>query len=247
MAGHSQFKNIMHRKGAQDAKRARAFAKFSREITVAAKLGAPDPAHNPRLRAAINAAKAAQMPKDNIERAVKKASGPDMENFEEVRYEGFGPAGVAIIVEGLTDNRNRTASDVRAAFSKYGGNMGASGSVSHGFDHVGLIVYPGDAGSAEHVFEAALEAGAEDVRFEDEQHLLYTSIEALHEVARSLEPVLGAPLSAKRVWRPQNEVQVDEEAAVQLLKLLDVLDDHDDVQTVYGNYAVSNAILEKLA
>jgi YebC/PmpR family DNA-binding regulatory protein len=247
MAGHSQFKNIMHRKGAQDAKRARAFAKFSREITVAAKMGAPDPAHNPRLRAAINAAKAAQMPKDNIERAVKKASGPDVENFEEVRYEGFGPAGVALIVEGLTDNRNRTASDVRAAFTKYGGNLGASGSVSHGFDHVGMIVYQGQVGNADAVFEAALEAGAEDVRFEEDQHVIYTTIEALHEVARQLEPKLGAPQSAKLVWRPQNEVQVDEEAAQQLLKLLDVLEDHDDVQTVYGNYSVSSAVLEKLA
>jgi YebC/PmpR family DNA-binding regulatory protein len=246
MAGHSQFKNIMHRKGAQDAKRARLFSKIAREITVACKMGAPDPNHNPRLRAAMNAAKAAQMPRDNIDRAIKKASGPDTENYEELRYEGFGPGGTAIIVECLTDNRNRTASDMRAAFSKHGGNMGASGAVSHGFDRVGQIMYPASAGSADAVFEAALEAGADDVVSTDDGHEIYTAMDSLHEVARALEAKLGSPEGAKLYWRAQNEVSVGEDDAKQLLKLIDVLEDHDDVQTVYGNYAVADDILAKL-
>jgi YebC/PmpR family DNA-binding regulatory protein len=246
MAGHSQFKNIMHRKGAQDAKRARLFAKLAREITVASKTGQPDPNHNPRLRAAINAAKAAQMPKDNIERAIKKASGPDMETFEEVRYEGFGPGGVALIVEALTDNRNRTAGEVRSLFSKNGGNLGASGAVSHGFDRIGLIVYPASAGSADAVFEAALEAGAEDVQSSPDGHEIATAIDSLHDVARALEPVLGEPDSARLTWRARDTVVVDEDAAQSLLKLVDGLDDNDDVQSVIGNYEVPEAILAKL-
>ncbi|QCI78663.1 YebC/PmpR family DNA-binding transcriptional regulator [Hankyongella ginsenosidimutans] len=246
MAGHSQFKNIMHRKGAQDAKRARMFTKLAREITVAAKTGLPDAAHNPRLRAAIAAARAAQMPKDNIERAMKKASGPDTENYEEMRYEGFGPGGVAIIVDALTDNRNRTASDVRSLFSKYGGNMGTSGSVAHQFDRVGLIVYSAKAGAPDTVFEAALDAGADDVALGDEVHEIYTSIEALHEVAKALEAKLGEPESAKLAWKPNITVTVTEDDAPQLMKLIDGLEDHDDVQTVTGNFEVPDEILEKL-
>ncbi len=246
MAGHSKFKNIMHRKGAQDAKRARVFSKLSREITVAAKMGAPDPDHNPRLRAAINAAKASQMPRDNIERALKKAAGGDVENFEEVRYEGFGPGGTALIVEGLTDNRNRTAGEVRSYFSKFGGNMGANGAVSHGFDRLGQIVYPIKAGSADAVFEAALEAGADDVVSDEETHEIYTSPENLHEVARALEATLGEPDSAKLAWRPRDMVVVDEAAAISLMKLIDALEDNDDVQTVWGNYEVPDDVMAKL-
>ncbi len=247
MAGHSQFKNIMHRKGAQDAKRARTFSKLSREITVAAKLGQPDPNHNPRLRAAMLAARAAQMPKDNIDRAIKKAAGGDMDNFEELRYEGFGPGGVAIIVDALTDNRNRTASDVRTIFSKNGGNMGASGSVSHGFDRAGLIIYPASVGSADAVFEAALEAGAEDVQSSDDGHEIYTALDGLHETARALEAKLGEAETTKLVWKPHDTVSVSEADAATLLKLIDALEDNDDVQTVSGNYDVSDEIMEKLA
>lgn len=247
MAGHSQFKNIMHRKGAQDAKRARVFSKLGREITVAAKSGLPDPDHNPRLRAAVNAAKAVQMPKDNIERAIKKAQGGDMENFEEVRYEGFGPGGVALIVEALTDNRNRTAGDVRSSFSKYGGNLGANGSVSHGFDRVGQIVYPAAAGSADAVFEAALEVGADDVASSEDGHEIYTALESLHEVTSALSAKLGEPESAKLVWRPREQISVDEDTARALMRLLDVLEDNDDIQTVFGNYDVSDDIAAKLS
>src|SRR5690606_27642594 len=246
MAGHSKFKNILHRKGAQDLKRARVFSKLSREITVAAKLGAPDPEHNPRLRAAISAAKASQMPRDNIERAIKKAQGGDVENYEEIRYEGFGPGGTALIVEALTDNRNRTAGEVRAAFSKHGGNLGASGSVSHGFDRLGQIIYKVEAGSADEVFEAALEAGAEDVVSDDETHEIYTSAESRHEVARALEEKLGEADSAKLAWRPRDMVTVDEDTAVSLMKLIDALEDNDDVQVVYGNYEVPDDVLAKL-
>jgi YebC/PmpR family DNA-binding regulatory protein len=247
MAGHSQFKNIMHRKGAQDAKRAKAFSKLGREITVAAKMGLPDPAHNPRLRAAISAARAAQMPRDNIDRAIKKAAGGDAENYEEMRYEGFGPGGVALIVEALTDNRNRTASNVRSYFSKYGGNMGASGSVSHGFDRVGEITYPASAGSNDAIFEAALDAGADDVESDDEGHYIYASQEALHDAAKTLTAKLGEPQSAKLIWKPREQVVVDEANATSLMKLLDVMEDDDDVQIVYGNYDVPADILAKLA
>ena len=246
MAGHSKFKNIMHRKGAQDAKRARIFTKLGREITVAAKLGMADPDHNPRLRAAVSAARAQQMPKDNIERAIKRALGNDAENYEEIRYEGFGPGGVALIVEALTDNRNRTASDVRAIFSKNGGNMGASGAVSHQFDRVGLITYPASAGSAEAVFEAALEAGAEDVASSEDGHEIYTAMEALHEVAKALEVKLGEPETAKLDWRAQLVVSLGEDDARQLMKLIDALDDNDDVQSVSGNYDVPDEVMAAL-
>ncbi|MBB5713303.1 YebC/PmpR family DNA-binding transcriptional regulator [Sphingomonas aerophila] len=246
MAGHSKFKNIMHRKGAQDKKRSGMFSKLSREITVAAKMGMPDPDMNPRLRAAINAAKAQSMPKDNIQRAVDKASKGDTENYEEIRYEGFGPGGVSLIIEALTDNRNRTATNVRTIVSKNGGNLGASGAVSHGFDRVGLISYPATAGDADKVFEAALEAGAEDVTSGEDGHEIWTQQGDLHEVAKALEPVLGEAEGAKLAWRPQTMVSVGEGEAATLLKLIDALDDDDDVQQVWGNYEVSDEIMEKL-
>jgi len=249
MAGHSKFKNIMHRKGAQDKKRAAMFSKLSREITVAAKMGMPDPDMNPRLRLAVNAARAQSMPKDNIQRAIDKASAAGGENYEEIRYEGYGPGGVSIIVEALSDNRNRTATNVRTAFSKNGGNLGASGSVSHGFDRMGLIEYPLSAGDHDKVFEAALEAGAEDVVSEDGEdggHEIWTAQDALHEVAKALEASLGEAESAKLAWRPQNKMVVDETNAATLLKLIDTLDDDDDVQTVWGNYEVPDEVMEKL-
>ncbi|HVI98344.1 MAG TPA: YebC/PmpR family DNA-binding transcriptional regulator [Sphingomonas sp.] len=246
MAGHSKFKNIMYRKGAQDKKRSALFSKLSREITVAAKMGAPDPDMNPRLRAAVNAAKAQSMPKDNIQRAIDKASKGDGESYEEIRYEGFGPGGVSLIIEALTDNRNRTVTNVRTAVSKNGGNLGAPGSVSHGFDRMGLITYPAGAGDADAVFEAALEAGAEDVTSSDDGHEIWTAQESLHEVARALEPALGESESAKLAWRPQTMVEVDESDAATLFKLIDALDDDDDVQTVWGNYEVSDDVMEKL-
>jgi YebC/PmpR family DNA-binding regulatory protein len=246
MAGHSKFKNIMYRKGAQDAKRSRLFSKLAREITTAAKAGNSDPAFNPRLRAVIATAKAASMPKDNIERALKKAEGNDGENYEEVRYEGFGPGGVAIIVEALTDNRNRTATDVRTAFAKNGGNVGSSGSVAHGFNRLGLITYPVSAGSAEAIFEAALEAGAEDVDSSDDTHEIWTAPEALHEVARALEATLGEVAGAKLAWRPKTWAEIGLEEARQLLKMLDALEDSDDVQAVFGNHDIPDAIAEQL-
>ena len=246
MAGHSKFKNIMHRKGAQDKKRAAAFSKLSREITVAAKSGLPDPAMNARLRAAVLAARAGGMPKDNIERSINKASASDAETYEEVRYEGFGPGGVSLIIEALTDNRNRTATNVRTAVSKNGGNLGASGSVSHAFDRMGLINYPASAGDAEKVFEAALDAGAEDVSSSDDGHEIWTDVGSLHEVAKALEPVLGEPEGAKLAWRPQTSIDVTESDAATLLKLIDALDEDDDVQQVWGNYEVSDDVMERL-
>lgn len=246
MAGHSKFKNIMHRKGAQDKKRSALFSKLSREITVAAKMGLPDPDANARLRAAVLAARAQSMPNDNIKRAIDKAAGADTENYEEIRYEGFGPGGVSLIIEALTDNRNRTATNVRTAVSKNGGNLGAGGSVSHGFDRMGLITYPASAGNADTVFEAALDAGADDVQSSDDGHEIWTSIENLHEVARALEAKLGQAEGAKLAWRPHNTVEVGEADAGTLFKLLDALDDDDDVQTVWGNYEVPDAVMEKL-
>ncbi|MDX3909933.1 MAG: YebC/PmpR family DNA-binding transcriptional regulator [Sphingobium sp.] len=246
MAGHSKFKNIMHRKGAQDKKRSAMFSKLSREITVAAKMGMADPDMNPRLRLAVNAAKAQSMPKDNIQRAIDKANQAGGEDYEEIRYEGYGPGGVAIIVEALTDNRNRTATNVRTAFSKNGGNLGASGAVSHGFDRMGLITYPASAGDADNIFEAALEAGAEDVVSNEDEHEIWTAMDALHEVSKALEAKLGAAESAKLAWKPQTTVELDENNATSLLKLVDALEDDDDVQTVWGNYEVSEDVMEKL-
>jgi YebC/PmpR family DNA-binding regulatory protein len=246
MAGHSKFKNIMHRKGAQDKKRSALFSKLSREITVAAKMGMPDPANNPRLRAAVVAARVEGMPKDNIQRAIDKSQGGDIANYEEVRYEGFGPGGVSLIIESLTDNRNRTATNVRTAMAKNGGNLGASGSVSHGFERLGLIAYPASAGSADAVFEAALEAGADDVQSSEDGHEIWCSIENLHDVARTLEPVLGDSGQAKLAWKPGTMVTVGAEDAAQLMKLIDVLDDDDDVQTVWGNYDVPDDVMAGL-
>jgi YebC/PmpR family DNA-binding regulatory protein len=246
MAGHSKFKNIMHRKGAQDKKRSAMFSKLSREITVAAKMGLPDPDMNARLRAAVLAAKAQSMPKDNIQRSIDKASAGDAENYEEIRYEGFGPGGVALIVEALSDNRNRTATNVRTAFSKNGGNLGASGSVSHGFERMGLIEYGAAAGDADKVLEAAIEAGAEDVESDEDGHEIWTSVDSLHEVARSLESALGEAESVKLAWKPSTEVTVTGDDAATLMKLIDALEDDDDVQTVWGNYDVPDEELEKL-
>ena len=247
MAGHSKFKNIMHRKGAQDKKRSAMFSKLSREITVAAKMGLPDPDMNPRLRAAVLAAKAQSMPKDNIQRSIDKASKGDAENYEEIRYEGFGPGGVAIIVEALSDNRNRTATNVRTAFSKNGGNLGASGSVSHGFERMGLIEYGASAGDADKVLEAAIEAGADDVQSDEEGHEIWTSVDSLHEVAKSLEGALGEADAVKLGWKPSTPVDVAGDDVATLMRLIDTLEEDDDVQTVWGNYEISDAELEKLA
>lgn len=247
MAGHSKFKNIMYRKGAQDKKRSAMFSKLSREITVAAKMGLPDPEANARLRAAVIAARAQSMPKDNIQRSIDKATGGDAENYEEIRYEGFGPGGVALIVEALTDNRNRTATNVRMIFSKNGGNLGASGSVSHGFDRLGLIEYPASAGNADEVLEAAIETGAEDVDSDESGHRIWTSVDSLHEVAKALEGMLGEAESTKLAWKPQTEIEVRGADAEHLLKLMDALDEDDDVQTVWGNENIPDEELEKLA
>jgi YebC/PmpR family DNA-binding regulatory protein len=247
MAGHSQFKNIMHRKGRQDAMRSKLFSKLAREITVAAKQGMPDPAMNPRLRLAIQNAKAESMPKDNIQRAINKASGGDGDNYEEVRYEGYGPGGVAVIVEALTDNRNRAASNVRAAFTKAGGALGETGSVSFMWDRVGEIVYPASAGSADAVMEAAIEAGAEDVESDEETHTIYCAFEDMGEVSKTLESALGEASSVKAIWKPQNTIPVDEDRARSLMKLVGVLEDDDDVQNVYANFEVDDETMARLS
>ena len=247
MAGHSQFKNIMHRKGRQDAVRSKMFSKLAREITVAAKTGLPDPAMNARLRLAIQNAKAQSMPKDNIERAIKKASGADSENYEEVRYEGYGPGGVAVIVEALTDNRNRTASSVRSTFSKAGGALGETGSVSFSFDRVGEITYKLSVGSADAVMEAAIEAGAEDVTTDEDGHTIICGFEDIGDVSKALEDTLGEAETVKAIWKAQNTVPVDEEKAQSLMKLIDTLEDDDDVQNVYSNFEVSDEVMAKLS
>ena len=251
MAGHSKFKNIMYRKGAQDKRRASQFSKYGREITVAAKMGGPDPDMNPRLRTAILAARGGNMPKDNIDRAIKKGAGAgEGDDYEEVRYEGYGPGGIAMIVESLTDNRNRTASEVRTAFAKNGGNMAETGAVSFMFDFLGEIRYPaeldGKALEAESVFEAALEAGAQDVASSDEGHEIYCDPGDLHAVSGELEKTIGMPESVKLVWKPQNNIEVDEETAGTLLKLLDALDESEDVQNVSANFEIADDILERL-
>jgi YebC/PmpR family DNA-binding regulatory protein len=247
MAGHSQFKNIMHKKGAADARRSKVFSKLAREITVAAKMGTPDPGMNPRLRLAIQNARAENMPKDNIERAIKKAAGGDSENFEEVRYEGYGPGGAAVIVEALTDNRNRTASAVRSTFSKHGGALGETGSVGFMFDRVGEIVYPAAKGSADTILEAAIEAGADDVQSDEEQHVIICAFGSLGEVAKGLEERLGEAESVRAVWRAQTTAPLDEEKAAGVMKLIAALEDDDDVQSVYSNFEVSDEVMKKLA
>ncbi len=247
MAGHSQFKNIMHRKGRQDAQKSKLFGKLAREITVSAKLGTPDPDMNPRLRAAIIAARAENMPKDNIERAIKKAAGSDGENFEQIRYEGYGPGGVAVIVEVLTDNRNRTAGEVRASFTKSGGNLAETGAVSFMFDHVGVIEYAAGVASGEAMFEAALEAGADDVVSSENGHEIYASQSNFGTVAKALEAKFGEPRKAAMTWRPQNTVAVDDEQGEKLLKLIDNLSDQDDVQNVYANFEVSDVLVARMS
>jgi YebC/PmpR family DNA-binding regulatory protein len=246
MAGHSQFKNIMHRKGRQDAARSKVFAKLAREITVAARSGLPDPGMNPRLRLAVQAARAENMPKDNIERAIKKAHGGDTNDYEAVRYEGYAPGGVAVIVEALTDNRNRTSGAIRALFTKYGGNLGATHSVSHLFNHVGEIVYKPEAASPEAMLEAAIEAGAEDVQSDTDGHLVTCPFESLGTVAHALEEKLGQPDSVRAVWKPSLTAHVEENHAQSIMKLLHALEDDDDVQNVFSNFEVDEAVMVKL-
>jgi YebC/PmpR family DNA-binding regulatory protein len=247
MAGHSKFKNIQHRKGRQDAVRSKMFSKLAREITVAAKMGAPDIAMNPRLRLAVQNAKQLSMPKDNITRAINKAADKDGENYDEVRYEGYGPGGVAVIVEALTDNRNRTASNVRTAFTKSGGALGETGSVGFMFDHVGEITYGADVGDEDALMEAGIEAGAEDVVSDKETHTVYCAFEDIGDVSSALEATLGEPKSVKAIWKPQNETPVGADKAEQLLRFMDVLDDDDDVQNVYSNFDISDDVMAGLS
>jgi YebC/PmpR family DNA-binding regulatory protein len=247
MAGHSQFKNIMHRKGRQDAQKSKLFGKLAREITVSAKMGLPDPDMNARLRAAMIAARAENMPKDNIDRAIKKALGNDGEAYEQIRYEGYGPGGIAVIVEVLTDNRNRTAGEVRSAFTKSGGNLAETGAVSFMFDHVGVIEYDAKVASGEAMFEAALEAGADDVVSSDNGHEIYAAQDRFGSVAKALEAKFGEPRKATLVWRPQNTVAVDDEQGEKVIKLIDSLNEHDDVQNVYANFEVSDALVAKMS
>ncbi len=248
MAGHSKFKNIMHRKGAQDAKRAKVFTKVGREIMVAAKMGDPDPANNPRLRGAIQAARAVNMPKDRIERAIKAAQGPgDDTNFDEMRYEGYGPGGVAVIVEALTDNRNRTAGEVRTAFSKNGGALGETGSVAFTFERVGSIKYPVAVADMDRIEELAIEAGAQDVESDDEFYEIITEAEDFGTVKDALEADLGDPSEGKLIFRPNTTTELDEDKARTLMKMIDVLEDNDDVQAVYSNFEVSDEVMAKLA
>jgi YebC/PmpR family DNA-binding regulatory protein len=247
MAGHSQFKNIMHRKGKQDKVRSKIFGKLAREITVSAKLGMPDPAFNPRLRAAILAARAENMPKDNIDRAVKKASGSETENYDEMRYEGYAPGGVAVIVEALTDNHNRTAGEVRSIFTKAGGNLGTTGSVAFMFDRVGIVEFDAKVANADVMLEAAIDAGAEDVVSGEDGHQIYTKADDLGEVAKTLEAKFGEPRKSALMWKPQNTVAVDDEAGEKIIKLIEALDDNDDVQNVTANFEVSDALMQKMS
>ena len=247
MAGHSKWANIQHRKGRQDKLRSKLFSKLAKEITVAAKMGDPDPEKNPRLRLAVKEAKSKSVPKDVIDRAIKKSQGNDAETYDEIRYEGYGPNGIALVVEAMTDNRNRTASNVRSYFTKSGGDMGQTGSVSFMFDRVGEIVYPASAGDADTVMLAALEAGADDVQSDEEGHWIYCADTALNEVATALEAALGESDTAKLIWKPQAPTEVtDLETAQKLMKLIDTLEDDDDVQTVTGNFDISEEIAAQL-
>ncbi|MEZ5869567.1 MAG: YebC/PmpR family DNA-binding transcriptional regulator [Defluviimonas denitrificans] len=246
MAGHSKWANIQHRKGRQDAARSKLFSKLSKEITVAAKMGDPDPEKNPRLRLAVKAARSQSMPKDVIDRAIKKSQAGDAADYTEIRYEGYGPNGIAIIVEALTDNLNRTASNVRSYFTKCGGNLGQTGSVSHSFDRMGEISYPVEAGSADDVMMAALEAGAEDVDSDEEGHWIYCGFEELSEVSDALETALGESTESKLVWRPQSRTEVDMETAQKLMRLIDMLEEDDDVQTVTHNFDVPEEVAAAL-
>ena len=246
MAGHSKWANIQHRKGRQDAARSKLFSKLAKEITVAAKMGDPDPEKNPRLRLAVKAAKAVSCPKDVIDRAIKKSQGGDAEDYSEIRYEGYGVNGIAVIVEAMTDNVNRTASNVRSYFTKCGGNLGQTGSVSHGFDRVGEISYPVSAGSADDIMMAALEAGADDVESDEDGHWIYTSVETLNDVSDALEKALGDSTESKLVWRPKTRTEVDLETAQKLMRLVDMLEEDDDVQTVTHNFDMSEDVAAQL-
>jgi YebC/PmpR family DNA-binding regulatory protein len=247
MAGHSQFKNIMHRKGRQDAVKSKLFGKLAREITVSAKMGLPDPTMNARLRAAIIAARAENMSKDSIERAIKKATGSEAESYDEIRYEGYGPGGVAVIVEVLTDNRNRTAGEVRSIFTKSGGNLAETGAVSFMFDHLGVVEYDAKAASADAMLEAAIEAGAEDVVSGEGGHEIYTTTDSLAAVGKTLEAKFGEPRKTALVWKPQNTVPVDDEQGESVVKLMESLNEQDDVQNVYANFEISDALVHKLS
>ena len=247
MAGHSKFKNIMYRKGAQDAKRAKVFTKLIRELTVAARSGLPDPTQNARLRSAVAAAKAANMPGDTMERAIRRGSGPgDGEQFDEIRYEGYGPGGVALIIEALTDNRNRTAGEVRSAFTKHGGSLGETNSVSFMFERVGSVVFPSNAATGDEMFEAALEAGAQDVESTEDGHEIICAPDDLNDVREALEAIFGTPERAGLTWRPQNTVELRDEGAEKLFKLLDALEDNDDVQSVSANFSVPDDVMARL-
>ena len=246
MAGHSKWANIQHRKGRQDAVRSKLFSKLSKEITVAAKMGDPDPEKNPRLRLAVKEAKTNSVPKDVIERAIKKSAAGDSQDYDEIRYEGYGIGGVAVIVETMTDNRNRTASNVRSIFSKYGGKLGETGSVSFMFDHVGLISYGVDVAGADQILEAAIEAGADDVESSTEEHNIFCSDTELSSVSNALESHFGESRSSKLIWRPQNLTELDLEQAEKLLKLVYALEDDDDVQNVTANFSVSDEVLKIL-
>ncbi|WP_340301425.1 YebC/PmpR family DNA-binding transcriptional regulator [Roseobacter sp. HKCCD5988] len=246
MAGHSKWANIQHRKGRQDKLRSKLFSKLAKEITVAAKMGDPDPDKNPRLRLAVKEAKSSSVPKDVIERAIKKSQGGDAENYEEIRYEGYGPNGVAVIVEAMTDNRNRTASNVRSTFSKNGGNLGETGSVSFMFDRKGQVSYPASAGDSDSVMMAAIEAGAEDVESSEDGHIIWCADTDLSDVSTALEDQLGESESTKLVWRPQTTTPLDLDGAQKLMKLIDALEDDDDVQTVTANFEIPDEIMDQL-
>ncbi len=243
MAGHSKWANIQHRKGKQDAARSKLFSKLAKEITVAAKMGDPDPDKNPRLRLAVKEAKSNSVPKDVIDRAIKKSQGGDAENYDEIRYEGYGPGGIAVIVEAMTDNRNRTASTVRSTFTKSGGNLGETGSVAFMFDRKGEIVYPASVADADTVMMAAIEAGAEDVQSDDDNHVIYCADTDLAEVSNALEPALGESMSTKLIWKPNMTTEVDMEGLTKLMKLLDTLEEDDDVQRVTANFEASDEVM----
>ncbi|MFY9247128.1 MAG: YebC/PmpR family DNA-binding transcriptional regulator [Roseicyclus sp.] len=246
MAGHSKWANIQHRKGRQDAARSKLFSKLAKEITVAAKMGDPDPDKNPRLRLAVKEAKSSSVPKDVIDRAIKKSLGADAENYDEIRYEGYGPGGVAVIVEAMTDNRNRTASNVRSLFGKHGGNLGETNSVAFMFERKGQVIYPASVGDADTVMMAAIEAGAEDVESDDEGHVVWCGDTDLAEVSGALEAALGESASTKLVWRPGTTTELGLEEAQKLMKLIDALEDDDDVQNVTANFEISDAVMAQL-
>ena len=244
MAGHSKFKNIMHRKGAQDARRAKKFSRLTKELQVAVR-GGTDPTSNPRLRSALLACRAVNMPKDNIERVIKKAEAGENINLEEIRYEGYAPGGIALIVDAVTDNRNRTASEVRSSFTKFGGILGETGSVSFMFNNIGQIVYPKSIKSDEEIFEIAIEVGASDVSSDELNHEIITSINEFNNVREKLEELLGAPEQAELIWQPESYIEVNEaKRATSLLKLIDTLDNCDDVQSVHGNFDINEDLLK---